>query len=244
MKRFFILILIVIGAISVYPCFDTYLFLNKMSLAYPKGMLVDEGLGEYSANDFSMPENDAMFICGNFYYGITERFSLQVGTETNEAARNTMEFGAFGIRGVYNLIRMDGNSYTLDATLQHATDMGNVLSYEASFPSVFNHGSNTFVVHPVMNLAKDGEYFFTMGGHCGAFHSFGRTALVGFGAEYMSAQSASRFGTRLVDGESAASLFLGAQIGERLYWQNEFAKGLANSRDFGFATTFKFLIIQ
>ncbi len=242
MKRFLLPVLMVILVMSAHPCFDTYLFLNKMSLAYPKGMLVAEGLGEYSVNNFSKPENDAMFMGGNLYYGITERFSIQVGVETNEAVRNKMGFGAFGIRGVYNLIRTNGNAYTLDATLQHMSDMGSTLSYEASFPNVFNHGSNTFVMHPVMNLEKHGGYSFTLGGHCGVFHSFGQTAIIGLGTEYMSAQAASRFGNRLVEGEAAASLFLGAQIGEWLYWQNEFAKGLANSRDFGFATTFKILI--
>jgi hypothetical protein len=206
-------------------------------------MLMVEGLGEYSANDFSKPANDAMFMAGNVYYGVTDRFSIQIGAETNESERHNLSFGALGVRGVYNLIRTEDSKYTLDATLQHISDMGCVLSYEASFPNVFNNGSNTFVVHPVMNLSKDGNYEFAMGGHCGAFHSIGSTAIVGIGAEYMSSQTTSRFSNRLVEGEFATSLFLGAQLGP-VYWQNEFAKGIANSRDFGFATTFKIQILR
>jgi hypothetical protein len=38
------------------------------------------------------------------------------------------------------------------------------------------------------------------------------------------------------------SIFLGAKIGDRFYLQNEIAKGLANSRDIGFAITAKVIL--
>ena len=59
------------------------------------------------------------------------------------------------------------------------------------------------------------------------------------GGLVFSAQGRPYFSSRIVEGEAAASLFIGAMIGENLFIQNELAKGLANSRDFGVALTIK-----
>ena len=55
------------------------------------------------------------------------------------------------------------------------------------------------------------------------------------GGLVFSAQGRPYFSSRIVEGEAAASLFIGAMIGENLFIQNE----LANSRDFGVASTIK-----
>ena len=85
------------------------------------------------------------------------------------------------------------------------------------------------------------EFDASFGAHFGLFRSFDNRTIFGIGAEYKSGQGGPYFSDRLTEGEVATSLFFGTMIGKNFYIQNEFAKGLANSRDFGFATTFKFL---
>lgn len=81
-----------------------------------------------------------------------------------------------------------------------------------------------------------------MRGHGGAFYHFNNSAIVGIGAEYASAQSGSKFGQRLIKGETATSLFFGSQMGS-MYLQNEFIKGWGKEgNDFGFAATMKFIL--
>lgn len=248
MKKLFLALLgVVVFVGGVYPCFDTYLFLNKSSMVYPKYKFVADTLLEYSANRIVAPEEDTFFINLNVFYGILDNFSIQVGISSKEITRSEVfEIEGFGIRGVWNVFsdRVVGDIFTIDLILEHHQGFfGKDIALEFSTPFVVYLGSFVGVVHPVFSLAGlEKEIIeYSIGGHCGIFYLIGNNALVGIGAEYSSAQNGSTFGSRLIEGEAGVSLFFGAKLGENVYLQNEFAKGLANARDFGMAVTLKFI---
>lgn len=248
MKRIFLSLLILSFVVSsVFACFDTYLFLNKYSMVYPKGKIIFDTLAEYSVNSVSLPEEDTFLMNFNVYYGIFNNFSLQVGISSSEKSRSEFGIDEFGVRAVLNLVNQPiisfVDNYTFDLILEHHEGMfGKNISFEFSAPSMFYKGNWVMVVHPVFSLAdlETSSIEYSLGGHLGVFYLFG-SALVGVGAEYQSAQNGSAFGNRLIEGESGVSLFFGAKLGENVYIQNEFAKGIANSRDFGFALTVKLI---
>lgn len=224
-------------------CFDTCLFLNKQSMVYPTKHLVVDTLGEYSFNKMTEPNDDSFLMDFNAYYGVTKRFSLQIGASSSEKSRAQFKLDEYGIKGVYNILSEGKKMYYLDTILACRSSIDGTLSFEISAPNILYHKNNIFVLHPVSEIVKGksvNEY--SIGGHIGIFHSFNNMAIIGVGAEYRSAQNGSTFNKRLVEGESAASLFLGAKLGDVVYFQNEFAKGLANSRDLGFAATLKFFV--
>ncbi|MGC8964797.1 MAG: hypothetical protein ACP5KI_05495 [Brevinematia bacterium] len=248
MKRIFLIFMLISIAVgSALACFDTYLFLNKYSMVYPKGKIVLDTLAEYSVNNVSLPSEDTFLMNFNLYYGFLNNFSLQVGVSSSEKTRNEFGIDEFGFRAVLNLINQPiasfVDNYTFDLILEHHEGIfGKNVSFEFSAPNIFYKGNWVMVVHPVFSLAnlETSLVEYSLGGHLGIFYLFG-TALVGVGAEYQSAQNGAAFGNRIIEGESGVSLFFGAKIGENVYIQNEFAKGLANSRDFGFALTVKLI---
>lgn len=247
MKRFILLLILGLFVWQGYACFDTYLFLNKYSMVYPKGKFVADTLFEYSANNLSNPVEDTFFMNLNLFYGIWDKLSVQIGFSSREITREEVfEIEGFGIRGVLNLVseKIIGDNFTLDLILEHHEGIfGKDMTLEFSFPGIVYMGNFVGVVHPVFSLADlEKEVIeYSIGGHIGLFYLIGDNALVGIGAEYNSAQNGSTFGSRLIEGEAGVSLFFGAKLGENIYLQNEFAKGLANSRDFGFAVTFKLI---
>ncbi|MBU1077836.1 MAG: hypothetical protein KKH98_11125 [Spirochaetes bacterium] len=237
---------ITVTSASLYACFDTYLFLNNYSMVYPQKQMVVENLSEYSFNSMTNPDDDTFLSDFNAYYGLFERFSIQLGLSSSEKPRNEFKIDEYGIKGVLNVLNTKPlhsvDMYTLDIILAHRSDFeGHESAIEFSVPNIFYKKENILVVHPVFeaNISHGSEY--SIGGHLGLFHSFYNSTLIGIGAEYSSAQNGSTFNKRLVEGESAASLFLGAKLGKIFYLQNEFAKGLANSRDLGFASTIKLI---
>ncbi len=226
---------------TAYACFDTYLFLNKRSMVYPERHFIMDTLSEYSFNNMRSPAEDTFFMDFNAYYGVTKRFSIQVGAASAEITRDELlKIDEYGLKGVYNIVKMKEKSYYLDTILACRSSVGGDVAFEISAPNIFYKGDNVFVLHPVIELPKNSPAI--IGGHCGIFHTFKDVALIGIGAEYASAQSGSTFNKRLVKGEAATSLFFGARLGNIFYFQNEFAKGLANSRDFGFAATLKIFV--
>lgn len=249
MKRMIISILLVVFAVvGAYACFDTYLFLNKYSMVYPKGKFVADTLVEYSANKITSPEEDTFFMNVNIFYGIIDRLSIQLGVESSEITRNDVfAIEGFGVRGVYNVVSeslLGLDNFTFDIILEHHEGFwGKNMSLEFSFPGIFYAGKVVGVIHPVFSLAnlEQESFEYSLGGHCGVFYLISDSALVGIGAEYQSAQNGSAFGSRIIEGEAGVSLFFGAKLGDSVYLQNEFAKGLANSRDFGMAVTIKFI---
>ncbi len=227
-----------------FSCFDTYLFLNGKSMVYPAYSFAGEVLLEYSANKISLPEEDTFLSVFNVYCGLSERISFQAGVSSAEITRtDNYSIEEVGFRSVFNLVSSRvfvSEKYYLDAVLECKGNIINgSLSFEGSLPNIFYIGNFATVVHPVFGLQVSDLVDFTLGGHLGIFYIFNQLAVVGVGFEYQSAQSSSQFGNRLVEGEMAMSLFFGSKIGENFYLQNEFAKGLANSRDFGFAATIK-----
>ncbi|MEN2997499.1 MAG: hypothetical protein ABDH28_00445 [Brevinematia bacterium] len=247
MKRLiFALSVIVLAVGGGEACFDTYLFLNKYSMVYPKGKFVSDVLLEYSGNSVVLPENDTFFANLNFFYGITDGLSLQLGIASKEITRTeVLEVEGFGIRLVYNLLSQVlpfADRFTVDVILEHHQAIfGRDMTFEFSVPGIFYVGSVVGVVHPVFTLADlEKEVIeYSLGGHVGLFYLIGNSALVGLGAEYQSAQNGSTFGSRLIEGEAGVSVFFGAKLGDNFYLQNEFAKGIANARDFGIAFTLK-----
>lgn len=227
---------------SAHACFDTYLFLQKGSMVYPEGQVVVEGAGEYTVNSIGAGEFDLFSGTLGVFYGVSERFSLQAGISSAEKPRTAFNIDEWGIRGVYNLISNYRNSYNLDLVLEHHSPIDVLESMvEVSAPNTYHMNDFTFVVHPVLAFGTDVST--GLRGHGGVFYRFGSGALVGLGAEFESAQSSSHFGKRLVEGEIATSLFLGAQIGPGAFFQNEFIKGWGeNSKDYGYAATIKVML--
>ncbi|MBU1297628.1 MAG: hypothetical protein KKB77_00545 [Bacteroidetes bacterium] len=241
-KSLLIIATLIIINSSVYPCFDTYLFLNKGSMVYPYKSAVLELTGEYSVNQFENPHEDAFLSNGSFYYGLGEKFSFQLSLGSDEKSRDNFKLDFYSIKAVYNVHTSNLNDYTLDLMLQYRRGMNNTLDeIELSLPNIFRFSELTYVIHPVANYSVNDKNY-QIGGHTGIFYDFNESGVIGFGAEYASPQSGSYAGERITKSEVAASIFLGAKIGNFLYVQNELAKGLSNSRDFGFALTAKFLI--
>jgi hypothetical protein len=224
-----------------FACFDTYLFLQKSSMVYPEGQIVAEFSGEYVIPQMKNSMEDIFSGGTNLYYGFSKRFSMQVGVSSSEKTRSDFGIDGYGVRGVFGVFQGYRNVYNLDVILEHAApfDFGET-SFELSTPNIFHANNYSFIIHPVMGFGNNINL--NVRGHGGAFYHFSSTGIVGIGGEYASAQSGSRFGKRLVKGESATSLFFGSQIGSA-YLQNEFIKGWgAEGNDFGFAATVKFIL--
>lgn len=236
-----ILALIVFSAYNVYACFDTYLFLKKSSLVYPHKSLVFELNGEYSINKINNPYEDSFLSNGNLYYGIAERFSMQFSLGSGEKSRDVFKLDNLGIRGVYNLFSSLNKNFTTDLILEYHGEFSDLLGdFEFSVPNIFRFSEITYIIHPTLNYNLSDKNF-QVGGHTGVFYNFNDNGIIGIGAEYLSPQSSSYSGNRVTKSEFATSLFFGAHIGNKIFIQNEIAKGLANSRDFGFAVTLKFI---
>ncbi|MFN3134458.1 MAG: hypothetical protein ACK44H_02690 [Candidatus Kryptonium sp.] len=242
MKRAIILFALILFLTSVaYPCFDTYLFLKRGSMVYPFKSLVFELNGEYSINSLRDLQEDLFLSMGSIYYGLWKNFSIQFTIGSDEKARNEFKIDYYGIRGVYNIYSTPMNRYTLDIIFEHRGKL-NEKNNEVgvSFPNIFNLSNLTYVIHPTVSYGLESKDF-TIGGHAGIFYVF-ESSLVGAGFEYASVHSSSYAGQRLTKSEYSASIFFGAKIGSRIYLQNEIAKGLANSRDIGFALMTKIIL--
>lgn len=243
MKKIFLLaIFLTAFYLDTFACFDTYLFLRKASMVYPYKSLVLEANGEYSFNKFNDPTQDQVFTMGSLYYGLLNNFSVQFTLGSSEKPRGEFSLDEYSIRGVYNVFTSAQNDYNFNLILEHR-GIKNQKANELEISTPFIHYNNdmTYVIHPTMNYGLNSEDL-TVGGHLGIFYSFNPNSLVGLGAEYASVQSSSYGGQRLTQSEFSTSLFFGTYLGNRIFLQNEFAKGLSNSRDFGFAVTTKFII--
>lgn len=223
---------------KISACFDTYLFLEKQSMVYPKGQIVIDGAGEYLISKMQNSQLDQFTGNANIYYGFHKKFSLQVGIHSDEKHRANFSIDGYGVKGVYGIFQNLKNLYNLDMILEHHApfDHSNVI-FELSAPNIFHIRNFTFVAHPVFGFDKSNLY--ELRGHGGAFYRFNQSGIIGLGAEYASSQTGNYFGRRLIDGEFGTSFFLGSKIGT-MYMQNEFIKGWKNGNDFGFATTLKF----
>jgi len=211
-------------------------------MLYPMRTLAVEGFGEYSLNDVDVPVGDAMLMNANFYYGVSDRMSLHFGFGSDEKPRADVILDAVSFSANYGILGGTGDGYTLTGILACANNPNSRgMSLEVSAPGILHKNDYTIVAHPVLELISGDKFDASFGAHVGLFRSFDQRAVFGVGAEYRSGQGGPYFSDRLTGGEAAASLFFGTMIGKHFYLQNEFAKGLANSRDFGFATTFKFL---
>ncbi len=220
-------------------CFDTFLFLERSSMVYPRGMLVFDMNGEYSINDVSSGQMDSLAGGINSYYGISRRLSAQVGIGSSDKPRDEMGVDEYGMRVVGNVFRNLGGFYNLDLIVEHVgTFREPQADFEFSAPNIFYTGSFAFVVHPVVAVGPGSPA--GLRGHGGVFFLAGDSGVVGLGTEYASNQSSSNLLNRLVQGEAASSLFLGARIGSRVYVQDELIKGWgADTRDYGMALTLK-----
>lgn len=241
-KLFSILIVFFLFYSSSYACFDTYLFLKKASMVYPHKSLVMELNGEYSFTKFNNPSEDMFFTMGSLYYGLAKNFSVQFTLGSGEKPRGEFNIDAYAVRGVYNIYTSHRNDYNFNLILEHRGMLNQRANeVEISIPFIYHNYDMTYVIHPTMSYGLNYEDL-TVGGHLGLFYAFNQNSLIGIGAEYASVQSSSYGGQRLTESEASASLFFGTYLGNRIYLQNEFAKGLSNSRDFGFAITTKFIL--
>ena len=225
-----------------YACFDTYLFLKKASMVYPHKALVMELNGEYSFTRFNNPSEDMFFIMGSLYYGLAKNFSVQFTLGSGEKPRDEFNIDAYAVRGVYNIYTSSQYDYNFNLILEHRGIRNQRANeFEISTPFIYHNNDLTYVIHPTMSYGLNSEDL-TIGGHLGLFYLFNQNSLVGIGAEYASVQSSSYGGQRLTQSETSTSIFFGTYLGNRIYLQNELAKGLSNSRDFGFAITTKFIL--
>jgi len=241
-KLFSIFVVLFLLYSSSYACFDSYLFLRKASMVYPHKSLVVELNGEYSFTRFNNPSEDMFFSMGSLYYGLAKNFSVQFSIGSGEKPRGEFNLDAYSVRGVYNLYTSSQYDYNFNLILEHRGMMNQRANeFEISTPFIYYNNDITYVIHPTMSYGLNSEDL-QIGGHLGLFYSFNQNSLVGIGAEYASVQSSSYGGQRLTQSEASASLFFGTYLGNRIYLQNEFAKGLSNSRDFGLAITTKFIL--
>lgn len=242
MKRLIYTSILIIAFNSLtFACFDTYLFLRKATMVYPYKSLVLEANGEYSFTKFNDPSQDMFFTMGSLYYGLMKNFSIQFSVGSGEKPRGELKFDSYSIRGVYNVYSSPANQYNLNLIMEHRgmfTENANEI--EVSSPFIIHNYEMTYVIHPVMIYGFNSKDF-AIGGHLGLFHTY-ENSLIGIGAEYLSTQSSSYAGQRLTQSEFSTSLFFGTYLGNRIYLQNELAKGLSNSRDFGLAITTKFIL--
>ncbi|MDI6804717.1 MAG: hypothetical protein QME58_12895 [Bacteroidota bacterium] len=240
-KLFLFAAMFTIMSYNAYACFDTYLFLHRSSMVYPHKSLVFELNGEYSINKFNSPNEDSFLSSGSIYYGLADRFSTQISIGSDDKSRGEYKIDFFGIRGVFNAYSSQFKDHTADLILEYRAGFQNALGdVEFSVPNIFRTSDITYVLHPTLNYTLQ-EKNFQFGGHTGLFYNFSDNSVIGVGAEYLSPQSGSYVGNRITQSEVAASFFFGSHIGESIFIQNELAKGLANSRDFGFALTVKLL---
>ncbi|MDI6765470.1 MAG: hypothetical protein QME52_01380 [Bacteroidota bacterium] len=241
-KIIFIVVLLSLLPTNAYPCFDTYLFLRKGSMVYPYKSLVLDLNAEYSFNSMSNPQNDMFFSNGNLYYGAAQNLSLQISLGSGEKPRNDFKLDSYSLRGVYNLYSSNVQDYTLDVIAEHrGLFNGTENELTISLPNIFQNTEITYVLHPTASFVFE-EKDIAIGGHTGLFYNFNESGIIGIGGEYASVQSSSSAGQRITQSEFAVSIFLGAHLGSSIYLQNEIAKGLANSRDFGFALTTKVIL--
>lgn len=241
-KIFFVAVQLFLLIDMTYACFDTYLFVRRGSMVYPYRSAVAEFTGEYSVNQLGAPQNDAFFSNLNFYYGLGENYSVQLSLGSSERARNEFSLDKFGLRGVYNIISSSNSDYTLDVIAQYSGERTTANNeFELSLPNIFRSDDMIYVIHPTLGYASDAKET-SVGGHVGVFRNVNEQGIIGIGAEYASMFGSSYAGNRLTESEFSASLFLGAHIGNSIYIQNEIAKGLVNSRDFGFALTTKIIL--
>ena len=247
-KRLLFIILAVVTIYSYlispgYACFDTFLFLHHKSMVYPTGYFAADVLGEYSFNNTNSPDQDTYFTNYSMYYGLAERVSVQFGLAQVETTRTDSKYSieSWSVRGVFNTVRADSGNYYMDLVAEHHTgvDIDENMAH-FSIPNLFYVSNFIVVIHPVYELTySKAEREHTFGGHGGVFYNINNIGIIGIGGEFASAQSSSALGKRFTEGEAAASLFIGFNLGN-IYFQNEFAKGLNNSRDYGFAATLKF----
>jgi len=241
-KLFSIFVVLFLLYSSSYACFDTYLFLRKASMVYPHKSLVVELNGEYSFTRFNNPSEDMFFSMGSLYFGLAKNFSVQFSIGSGEKPRGEFNLDAYSVRGVYNIYTSSQYDYNFNLILEHRGMMNQRANeFEISTPFIYYNNDLTYVIHPTVSYGLNSEDL-QIGGHLGLFYSFNQNSLVGIGAEYASVQSSSYGGQRLTQSEASASLFFGTYLGNRIYLQNEFAKGLSNSRDFGLAITTKFIL--
>ncbi len=243
MKKTVIIAAIIFGFyLNSFACFDTYLFLRKASMVYPFKSLVLELNGEYSFTSFNDPSKDMFLSMGSLYYGLARNFSIQFSFGSSEKLRGNFGFDSYGIRGVYKAYSAPAGDWNFNLILEHRGMIsGENNEIEFSSPLIINSSDFTYVIHPTMIYGLNSKNF-TIGGHFGLFYLFNPNSLFGVGAEYASTQSSSYSGQRLTESEFSTSLFFGTYLGNRIYLQNEFAKGLSNSRDFGLAITTKFIL--
>ncbi len=243
MKKAFIVGAIIFAFyLNSYACFDTYLFLRKTSMVYPYKALVLELNGEYSFTSFNDPSKDMFLSMGSFYYGLARNFSIQLSLGSSEKPTSDFGIDLYGIRGVYNAYSAPYRSWNFNLILEHrgiTSEKNNEIEF--SSPIIINSSDFTYVIHPTMIYGLNSKDF-TIGGHFGLFYSFNPNSLFGVGAEYASTQSSSYSGERLTESEFSTSIFFGTYLGNRIYLQNEFAKGISNTRDFGLAITTKFIL--
>jgi hypothetical protein len=239
----FSLLAILLIANSSFACFDTYLFTQRSGMTYPARAFALESNGEYIMDDPSDANADLFTGTFNLYYGMTSRFTVQGSFASAEKARDDFKFDQWGVRGVYGLVRSP-SGYNLDLILEHSVlTTADTRSFELSAPSIYNQGSFTAVVHPVLAMVNDEKS--GVRGHTGLFYRPIHSAIVGLGAEYESEQSSANFNNRLVKGATGTSVFFGTQIGSRLYVQQEIIKGWGvASNDVGYSLTFKYLFPQ
>lgn len=237
--------LIVLFTSSGYPCFDTFLFLHKKSMVYPRGYAAADVMAEYSVNSTNASGGDSYFTNYNLYYGLAEQFSVQFGVSSVETTREDGGSGtdSWSARGVLNALNFGGGVYYLDMVLEHHTGVdaeGNTTVF--SVPNIFNISDFVLVVHPMYGMIRSGgAHEYVLGGHAGLFYNIANKGIIGVGAEYAGPQGGSALNRQMTGGDAAASLFVGFNLGN-LYFQNEFAKGLSDSHDYGVAATVKLFL--
>ncbi len=236
-----LLILVCLFVGSSQACFDTYLLLQKGSTALSQGRLVVEGSGEYNVIGPFMQKQTLFTGDINLMYGFTDHFTFQFGAGSAEKPTPAFSIDQYAVRGTYNLFSTPGNTYSFDVVLEHHGSFDiSESGIELSTPNIYHFNNVSLIAHPALAFSTSSSA--SLRGHGGIFYRFGSSAIVGLGAEFNSAQSAGSLGRRLVESERATSLFLGSQIGQGVFFQNEFIKGWGgNTKDYGYAATIKLL---
>ncbi|MEK7704447.1 MAG: hypothetical protein AAB426_05765 [Myxococcota bacterium] len=232
-------LLIVLGAMTastmVVPqpakaCFDTHLILLGRPITYPEGEGVILLNPEYSFNRWKHGEADSLETALDVDYGVTDKLTVSGGLISGDKLRQDFEVDQAHVGLWYGAYRTP--LFGLTPAIEHASTF-DAKDSETDFALIgtINLGDAMIVVHPKATFVREGgtETRLTGGAHLGAFYRLGLSGILGVGTEY-------------IDSAATASLFLGAFIGEHVYFGWEAILGLNDeAQSFGMANTLKYM---
>ena len=230
MKLGFIASFLFLFTALAHGCFDVYTIILNRPMTYPEHEAALSLGTEYTFTQMSVPEEDEVSFPARLYYGITEYFTAYAGGEfAGTRAPENYEYNSTDVGLFYNVY--SGKLFSITPAAEtHFIYKGGAPAYDISL--IFTKPVNNWfvVLHPKLEVTAPEEGVNSVFGyHFGVFYNFGSHSSLGWGHEYF-------------DKALTTSLFIGSFIGDRLFFQSEFIKGLTEqAQDYGFAASLKYV---